>query len=106
MNAQDIKYISYSHKEFMDHFRPSGFGSIKVVNEDPIYFTEILCDLCNKEIIQDPKDPDKKIIFVTGTYALWCDCLDAVQLDHKRNMKNPDYAAEYYQEQKDREDFG
>ena len=64
---------SYTLKKFIKEFRSEdGLGHISMSNEKgetewDIPFSEVICDICNAEITQPEKEPDKKVVFVVGT---------------------------------------
>jgi uncharacterized protein with PIN domain len=68
----------YTVEEFIQTFRNiDGKGHIRIVagNQiDDIPFSEILCDLCNVEIIPDPRESTKKVVFVRDSWAYCEDC--------------------------------
>lgn len=70
-----LKFDSYTLKEFIKEIRGDKPGYIKVFDNDPIYFNEVICDICNVEITQDENDLNKKVVFVLDTYALCQDCI-------------------------------
>lgn len=77
------EFIGYTVSEFMKKFRPDGKGHISHIRFDDggkdITFDEIVCDVCNKEIVQS-SDMNEKVIWFTedskgsGKWALCSDC--------------------------------
>ena len=56
-------------QEFVENIRLGKPGYIQINNEPPIYFDEVVCDLCNGEI--GPNDP----CLLLGEDYLYCwDC--------------------------------
>jgi hypothetical protein len=74
--SKQLNFKSYTVKEFIEEYRSNtgGMGYIKVSDESPIFFNEIVCDSCNDEITQDKKNSEKKVIFVCDGYALCENC--------------------------------
>ena len=84
---QNLKIEEYTLKEFIKKFRPKGLGVIKVGAEDPIYFKEVICDICNKEVLQPNKKPNQKVIFVIYNYALCSECIKETIKNHERQQQ-------------------
>ena len=85
MRTKKPKFEEYTIKEFMEEYRPDGYGHIKVCDYAPIYFKEIICDICNMEITEDPINKEKKVIFLLDTYALCSCCMNKVKDDYKKH---------------------
>jgi len=64
--------VSYTRAEFVRAFRPDGKGYIFVDDEQVAAFREVLCDLCNFEIVQPEDDPDRLVVHVLANNA-WCE---------------------------------
>jgi len=73
---------SYTLKEFIEAERPDGKGHI-AVNGNDISFDEVLCDVCNKVIVQPENDPDKKVIWIEDTWGLCEECKDKPKKKYK-----------------------
>ena len=67
--------MKYTLKEFIQKFRPDGKGHIWFNEEHIAEFEEVLCDSCNKQIMQPENEPDKKVVFMPDDAHAWCeDC--------------------------------
>ena len=66
--------ISYTMKEFLNIYRRDGYGYIKVADYEPIKFKEVICDICNYEILEDNNNKNKKVVFILDDYALCEKC--------------------------------
>jgi hypothetical protein len=62
---------SYTVEEFIKATRPDGFGHLYFNGEHICAYTDILCDACNKELVQPEDDPEKLVIHVWADRA-WC----------------------------------
>jgi len=77
------KAAAFTAKEFIRAFRPDGKGHITIEDGagsevSDVSFDEIVCDLCNAELIQPKDEPNKKIVFVLDGYALCHECRESV----------------------------
>lgn len=64
----------YTLKEFIKAFREDGYGHIVIDNKEDIKFKEVICDICNHEILEDEENNLKKVVFVLDSYALCEKC--------------------------------
>ena len=82
--ATQNRSMAFTTEEFIRAFRPDGFGHIGMQDGEgkgvfDIPFEEIICDVCNGEIVQPEDEPLKKVVFVLDGYALCEDCNNARQ---------------------------
>ena len=63
--------VKYTVEEFIRATRPDGLGHIYVDAVDCGGMREVLCDSCNKEVIQPENEPDKPMVYVSADRA-WC----------------------------------
>ncbi|MDD4869556.1 MAG: hypothetical protein PHR77_03260 [Kiritimatiellae bacterium] len=63
--------VKYTAGEFIRATRPDGLGHIYFNDEHIVAFEEVICDCCNKELIQPEDEPDKHVIHVWADRA-WC----------------------------------
>ena len=68
---QKEEAYSYTVKEFIRATRPDGFGHIYVDGLDCGGMSEVLCDSCNKEILQPEDEPGKLVVHLWENMA-WC----------------------------------
>ena len=77
---------AFSVEEFIRAFRPDGLGHIRMEDGEgeevfDSTFEEIVCDLCNCEIVQPEDDPLKKVVFVLDGYAICEECRERIRED-------------------------
>jgi hypothetical protein len=72
----DTKGLTVS--EFRKYYRKdkNGKGHISFDGANDILFDEIVCDICNAEILQPEGEPDKKVVFVDEKNAYCERCKD------------------------------
>ena len=101
------QFMAFSVEEFIRAFRPDGLGHIRMEDGDgeevfDITFEEIVCDLCNCEIVQPEDDRLKKVVFVLDGYAVCEECRERIREDESplhiqqlkgggKNMENEIY---------------
>ena len=73
------QFAAFTIEEFIRAFRPDGLGHIRMEDGEGkevfnVTFEEIVCDLCNCELVQPEDEPFKKVVFVLDGYALCEDC--------------------------------
>ena len=101
------QFMAFSVAEFIGAFRPDGLGHIRMEDEEgeevfDIPFEEVVCDICNCEMVQPEDDPLKKVVFVLDGYALCEECRERIREDesplHVQQLKGGDLkmADEYY----------
>ena len=78
--------MAFTVEEFVRAFRPDGLGHIRIEDGEggevsDITFEEIVCDLCNCEVVQPEDDPFKKVVFVLDGYALCEECRKRIRGD-------------------------
>jgi len=92
--------MAFSVEEFIRAFRPDGLGHIRMEDGEgdevfDITFEEIVCDLCNCEMVQPEDDPLKKVVFVLDGYALCEECRERIREDesplHIQQLKGGDW---------------
>ena len=69
--VKDEEVIKYTVDEFIRATRPDGKGHIYLDGKEIAAFEEVLCDLCNAEIIQPEDNPDEPVVFCLPGVA-WC----------------------------------
>lgn len=77
-------WIPFTKEKFIKAYRPDGVGkiSISAVDEDmnpvgeetTIFFDEVICDFCNKEITDDD------IVWVKDSYAICNECKKKIKI--------------------------
>ena len=77
---------TFTIKEFIRAFRPDGLGHIRMEDGEgneqfDVAFNEIVCDICNCEIIRPEAEPLKKVVFVLDGYALCESCCEQIRED-------------------------
>jgi hypothetical protein len=80
------QFMAFSVEEFIHAFRPDGLGHIRMEDDEgeevfDIPFEEIVCDICNCEMVQPEGDPLKKVVFVLDGYALCEECRERIRED-------------------------
>lgn len=74
MEKQTIKgeeVASYTVAEFIKGTRPDGMGHIYFDGEEIAAFDEVICDLCNKDIVQPADKPEELVVHEFAGMA-WC----------------------------------
>ncbi len=91
--------MAFSVEEFIRAFRPDGLGHIRMEDGEgeevfDVTFEEIVCDICNCEMVQPEDDPLKKVVFVLDGYALCEECRERIREDesplHIQQLKGGD----------------
>lgn len=74
---------AYTLEDFIRSFRPDGLGHIIIEDFEGIAsgiaFEEVVCDLCNVEIVQPEEKPFKPVIFLTDGCGLCEDCMQRME---------------------------
>jgi hypothetical protein len=65
----------YTVKEFKEKYRPDGKGH-QIIGDHDTPFDEVVCDICNAEIVQPENEPDKKVIWMDSVGAYCENCKD------------------------------
>ena len=76
--------MALTTEEFIRAFRPDGLGHIRMEDDDgtelfDVAFDEIICDICNCQMVQPEEEPLKKVVFVLDGYALCEDCMHLIE---------------------------
>ena len=70
-------------EDFIKVYRPDGLGHIVIDDFEgkstDISFSEVVCDICNAEIIQPEDDPYRATVFVLDGYALCEKCMHTAE---------------------------
>ena len=91
--------MAFSVEEFIRAFRPDGLGHIRMKDGEgeelfDVTFEEIVCDICNCEMVQPEDNPLKKVVFVLDGYALCEECRERIREDesplHIQQLKGGD----------------
>lgn len=67
--------VSYTVEGFIRATRPDGYGYICLDGRKIAAFEEVLCDICNKRIVQTEDEPDKTVVHVIENMAICGSCL-------------------------------